>query len=183
VSTPARCAVTAGLIVASVTSAGILVDRIMLGAFRAALLGDVLTTIVALAVSIVAARAFFDAGGLGWSLVGAAIGIATVHAVAVVLHPVPWLTESPRQLVNDITASVATLGLVYVCAARRVELHRVVLVTSVIAFYAVTHAFWHVDRAPIGFTATVQQCVVAQYVSVMLALLVFRALRRPLDEA
>ena len=181
-STPARCAATAGLIVATVTSAGILLDRIMLGAFHTALLGDLLTTIVAVAVSIVAARAFFGAGGLGWSLVGAAIGIATVHAVAVALHPVPWLTESPRQLVNDVTASVATLGLVFVCAARRIELHRVVLATSPIALYALTHTLWHVDRAT-GFAATVQQCVVAQYVSVMLALLAFRALRRPLDEA
>jgi len=72
-----------------------------------------------------------------------------VHALVVVLRPVPWLTESPRQLVNDVAASAATPGLVFVCARRRVEL----------------------------------QCVVAQYVSVLLALLVFRTLRRERFEA
>jgi hypothetical protein len=170
-----RLACTSGFAVAAATSAAILVERVTQGAFHAAVLADVVITIVAISVAFAAWRAPLGADTAIWASLGAAAAIFAVHLVIAKVKPMPWLDEAPRQLVNDATAAIATLGLVFVVSSRRVELARFVAVTAPVATYALTHARWHLDRAP--FATTVQQCVVAQFVSVALALFVFRAIR------
>jgi hypothetical protein len=167
-----------GFVIAAATSVAIFIDRVNQGDFRAALFGDLLTTLVALALSVCVARARLRPSAVVWAGAGAMLAIVLVHAAIANAKPVEWLDEAPRQLVNDVTAAVATIGLVLVAASRRLALGGIVMVTAPVASYALTHARWHLDRAPGGFAATVQQCVVAQFVSVALALLLFRAIRR-----
>ena len=167
-----------GFVIAAATSLAIFIDRINQGDFAAALFGDVLTTIVALAVSVCVARARLRPDAIIWAGAGAIVAIVLVHAAIARAKPVAWLDEAPVQLVNDVTAAITTIGLVLLAGSRRVALGRFVAVTAPVASYALTHAHWHLDRAPGGFAATVQQCVVAQFVSVALALLLFRAVRQ-----
>jgi hypothetical protein len=42
--------------------------------------------------------------------------------------------------------------------------------------YVVTACRWHLDRAPHGFAATVQQLVAAQFLAAAIALAIFRVL-------
>ena len=176
-ATKSSKACTAGFVVAAATSVAILAERVTAGAYGAALAGDVVTTIVAVAVSVYAWRARLHCKSLLWTSVGAALAIFAVHAAIARFRPTPWLDETPRQVVNDVISAIAILGLIAVIGAKRIELARFVAITAPVAAYALTHAHWHVDRAPNGFAMTVQQCVVAQFVSVSLGLFAFRAMR------
>ena len=165
----------AGLCVGSVTSAGVFNERLAGGAFDVSVVGDVATTLVAIVVcALLPARPRRSAYAV--TAASAAVGAWLVHTLLVATRSAPWMSEAPAQLVNDAVAALATLALAMTFARRRLRLECVVSATALVGVYAVTHGIWHVDRLP-HVVATVQQCVVAQFFSVLLALFVYRGAR------
>ena len=77
----------------------------------------------------------------------------------------------PRQLVNDAVAVTGLLALAW-AAARNLDARLLGAALLVASTYRATAPLWHLDHAPGGFQATVQQLVAAA-----MALAVFRAVR------
>jgi hypothetical protein len=176
-----------GLCVALAASGGILSERISGGSLRVGFVANVVITLSAIVAFVVTMRAVSTsrdaASGLSKSQVlaqalGGVLGILLVHAVVRGGSVgAPWLSEKPAQLVNDGVVVFAILAVVWGCARNldpRVLIVALVLVTG----YAATAGRWHLDRAPHGFDATVQQFVVAEFVAVALAVAIFRTLVR-----
>ncbi len=115
-------------------------------------------------------------------VLGAAVGIALVHATLrrEVVGAMPWLSERPAQLVNDVVAVSGLLALVW-ASASRLDTRIFVIALLVMTAYRATASAWHLDHAPHGFQTTIQELVVAQFVAAAIGLLVFRATlgRRP----
>ena len=164
-----------GFCVGTVTSAGVLGERLAAGAPRSAVAGDVATTVAAIAISS-ALSTRWSYRAYARAALAASAGIVLVHALAAT-HVAPWMSERPPQFVNDAVAALATLALVFVFARRRLRVACLAAVTALVGVYAATHAMWHLDHAPRPLVATVQQCVVAQFFSVLVALLVYREAR------
>jgi len=163
-----------GLCVGLVTSLGLFGDRLALGSARTAVTADVATTLVAV---LVVTRVSERRRPYVSAALGACAGIVAAH-LALGPDRTPWMSERAPQFVNDVVAALATLALVFAFARRRLVLACVVATTAFVGVYAATHACWHLDRG--RFEATVQECVVAQFFSVLLALWVHRAARRRL---
>lgn len=166
-----------GLFVAGVTSGGILGERLSEGSVFVGVSVNVVATFVALLLSLSAARrgAPCSPARVIAQALGAFAGIVLVHLVLArsSLGGLPWLSERPAQWVNDLVAAFGLLVLV-AALSRRVDVRALVVVAAGVALYRRTADHWHLDRAPHGYEATVQQLVVAQFVSIAVALLVFR---------
>lgn len=166
----------AGLCVGTVTSAGIFNERLTAGAVDAGVVGDIATTIVAIAVCGMLVRARPGRAAYVLMVAGAAVGASMTHAYLATTQSTPWMFEAPSQLVNDAVAALATLALIAAFARKRLRVECIVAATALVGIYAVTRGRWHLDHVPHGL-ATVQECVVAQFFSVLCALLVYRAVR------
>jgi hypothetical protein len=185
-----RCGLAfgSGAMLAFVTSAGIAGVRLTRGDTQVALVANGVTscaslltlvaamTCVALTARVRAPRPRLSAVLIAQAL-GAAVGIATVHAW---LHDrvggtSRWLSESPAQFVNDGVALVATLAAVWACAHRTLQPAVLVAGAGVVTFYCATAAQWHVDAFTVAARAvSVQELVAAQFFGVGLALVLFR---------
>jgi hypothetical protein len=165
-----------GFVVALATSGAILAARLSEGSVRAALIGNAIVTIVAIAcMRAVRRRALSEIDALVQA-VGAFAGVLVAHAWAHHLATqIPWLCERPAQLVNDCVAATAVLGIIW-AAARDLDWRWLTLSLAIVTAYHATSAHWHLDRAPHAFTFTVQQVVVAEALASAVALAVFHAL-------
>ena len=163
-----------GFCVGTVTGAAVFAARLGGGEPRTAIAGEVATMLAALALASVLEtrreRSFLAAA------CAAVIGAWLAHRVLVATHGAPWMREAPAQLVNDAVAALATLTLVASFAGRTVRVACVLAASTLVGVYALTHAMWHVDRSP-TVIVSVQRCVVAQFFSVLVGLLVHRELR------
>lgn len=160
-----------GLVLAVLTSGSLLYDRVTEGSIRAAVVGNVVTTAAVVAVVLLS-----RGRRTGWSaLAGLALGVALVHTfVRIELQPAfPWLAERPAQFVNDLVAALAALTLAAAFAKRPIDVRLLLVGSIVVAAYALTRSWWHVDVAPHAFAASVQQCVVASFLSATFGLLLF----------
>lgn len=171
-------AVGSGLLLALITSGGILGERISGGDVLVALGVNVLVTSVSILVLLVTLERRRGLSFLAQGA-GAVLGIALVHLLVHLrlTAELPWLSERPAQLVNDATAVAATLILVWACAKQldaRVLIGAFLLVTA----YRATAGHWHLDRAPGGFELTVQQLVVIQFAASAFGMLLFTHLHR-----
>lgn len=170
----------AGLVLAIVTCGGIVEERLSSGNPGVAVAANALVTFAAiLALGLVQRRAPFSNRAAVPQALGAACGIIAVHlALRVgVIHQAPWMSEKPRQLVNDAVAVFSTLAVVWACA-RGLSLRLLVGALLVLTTYKMTGQLWHLDAAPHGFVITVQDFVVAQFVAGVVALTVFREMTR-----
>jgi hypothetical protein len=106
---------------------------------------------------------------------GATAGIVAVHVLLrrEALTVLPWLSERPAQLVNDAVAVAVLLALVW-ASANGLDARLLVLAFLGVTLYRATGPMWHLDHAPGGFRASVQQLVVAQLVAAALAVGLFR---------
>jgi hypothetical protein len=169
-----------GAVLAIVTSAGIVGERLSSGSVRTALASNALMTGTAIVV-LAAVRGRSGSSALRglWSLaIGGAIGIVAVHAVlrlGFVAIP-SWMSERPAQLVNDAVAVLALL-LVVRASARDFEPIGLALALGLLTLYRLTGARWHLDVSPQAFAISVQTAVVAHVVAAALALPVFRVAR------
>jgi hypothetical protein len=181
-----------GLLLALATSGGIAEERVTLGAPHVALLVNAVTTVAALVAVVITmrrTRVFFvgEAGRdrplgrlyalavLAPQIVGAVVGVVLVHAALhyEVVAAVPWLSERPAQFVNDAVAVAGFLALVW-ASADGLDVRVLVVALVGVTAYKLTSATWHVDRAPGGVYASIQELVVAQLVAAALALGLFR---------
>jgi len=170
----------AGLVLAVVTCGGIVEERLSSGNPGVAVAANALVTFGAiLALGLVQRRAPFSNRAAIPQAVGAACGILAVHlALRVgVVHTAPWMSEKPRQLVNDAVAVFSTLAVVWACA-RGLSLRLLIGVLVVLTTYKMTGRLWHLDVAPHGFVITVQDFVVAQFVGGLVGLTLFREMTR-----
>lgn len=171
-------ALGSGLLLALTTSGGILGARVSGGDVRVAVAVNALVTAVSVLVLLVSLRRMHASSLLAQGA-GAVAGITLVHLLVRyrLSAELPWLAESPAQLVNDVTAAAATLVLVWACARQldaRVLTGALLLVTA----YRATAPRWHLDHAPGGFAFTVQQLVVMQFAASAFGLLLFTHLHR-----
>jgi uncharacterized membrane protein YeaQ/YmgE (transglycosylase-associated protein family) len=178
-------AFSAGLLLAVTASGAIAGERVTLGRLAFGLLANAAATF---AVIVVASTTMHRRGALAAlipQVLGAIVGVAVVHLLLrrEALPGAPWLSERPAQLVNDAVAVSCLLALAW-ASARDLDVRLLVLAFLVVTAYRVTASMWHVDQAPGGFQATVQQLVVAQLVGAAIALAVWRSLRgRPSEDS
>lgn len=175
-------ALGSGLLLALVTSGGILGERVSGGDLRVALAVNALVTVVSVLVLLVTLKrqlARTRVASLVAQIGGAAFGITLVHLLVRyrLSAEIPWLAEGPAQLVNDATAAAATLVLVWACA-RGLDARVLLGAFALVIAYRVTAGHWHLDHAPGGFALTVQQLVVFQFAASALGLLLFTHLHR-----
>jgi hypothetical protein len=173
-------AFSAGLLLALAASGGIAGERVTLGRLGIGLLANALATLAALVVASATVRRPRVLSVLFPQVLGAVAGVALVHWLLSheALVGAPWLAERPAQLVNDAVSVSCLLALAWACA-RDLDLRLLVLAFLVVTAYRLTASMWHLDRAPGGYQATVQQLVVAQLVGAAIALAVWRSLKRP----
>jgi hypothetical protein len=166
-----------GLLLALATSGAIAGERITRGAFDVAILANAATTSVAILATIlsIGAHRSRTLATLVSQGLGAVVGIVLVHALLhrEALAVVPWLSERPAQFVNDAVAVSGILALVW-ASADGLDTGLLVLTFLGITAYRATSSIWHLDHAPGGFHASVQELVVAQFVAAALALGLFR---------
>ena len=178
-------ALGSGLVLALVTSGGLVGERISEGAPWVAAAVNALVTVVSvlvLAITLQHLGARMGAAARMAQVGGAMVGVALVHVLVRerVFFDVPWLSERPTQLVNDATAAGATLVLIWACA-RELDVRVFGVALALVTLYRVTAFRWHLDQAPHGFQNTVQQLVVMQFAAVALGLLIFTQVRRSLS--
>ncbi|HEY3818966.1 MAG TPA: hypothetical protein VGL81_17470 [Polyangiaceae bacterium] len=176
-------AFSAGLLLALTASGGIAGERVTLGGLAFGLLANAAATLAAIVVASTTTRRRSTLAVLVPQVLGAVVGVALVHLVLrrEALGAVPWLSERPAQLVNDAVAVAGLLVLAW-AGARDLDLRLLVLAFLVVTAYRLTASMWHLDQAPGGFQATVQQLVVAQLVGAAIALAVWRSLLRRAPE-
>lgn len=166
-----------GLLVAGVTSGGIIGERLSEGSVFVGVSANVVATFAALFLSLYAAhrRAPCSPVLVAAQAMGAFVGIVLVHLAFArfALGELPWLSERPAQWVNDLVAAFGLLVLV-AALSNRVDWRGLAIGAALVLLYRQTAEHWHLDHPPHGFEATVQQLVVAQFASIAVALLVFR---------
>jgi hypothetical protein len=179
-----------GLLLALSVSGGIAGERITRGSYGVALLANAMMTAVALVLVVFTMRrvrlSFSETGSAGSpqrhallvlasQVVGAAAGVIAVHVLLrrEALSMLPWLSESPAQLVNDAVAVAGFLALVW-ASVNGLDARLLVLAFLGLTLYRATAPMWHLDHAPGGFHTSVQELVVAQLVAAALALGLFR---------
>jgi len=167
--------VVVGAVLGASISRGILEERLSGGSPSVALLVNALMTALAVALLFVMRRARPAASAFGLHAVGALAGIACVHLAlrAGWIDGAPWLLERPAQLMNDLVAALATLGIVWACA-RGLDWRLLFGVLVALSLYRATAACWHLDRAP--FAMTVQELSFMQLLAMALALPIYRHL-------
>jgi hypothetical protein len=163
--------------VAVAVSSGLAAERLTLGSANAALAANLLSTLAAIAVFILAVRSErFVTRSLVVvpQIAGVLFGTLAVHAwlIAVPLFTHPWLAEAPRQLVNDFVASYSIVLMAWACA-RRSTTAGVIAVAVLLAAYRATTSLWHLD-AVLFHTVTVQQLVFAETLAAAVAIVIFR---------
>lgn len=159
-----------GLLLSTVTSSAILVDRLTRGEPWVVLVTDAVTASVAVLVLATTCRWFFDApfssstGASGEArvraalrarlvrvmlaqAVGAVLGVLAVHLA---LRGSPfgayaWLSERPPQLVNDFASAFGALALLWACAWQPVGALSSLIAVAISALYAFTAPRWHLD--------------------------------------
>lgn len=155
------CGTLSGLLLAVISSAGILAERMAQGDARVVMIADAAAAVAAVAVlattfrRFVARRSVADHGlvpssparVMGAQAVGALLGVAIVHLVlrGSSLVACGWLCEQPRQLVNDLAAVFGALALVWGCARRPVGAFASLAAVAIAALYAFTSPRWHLD--------------------------------------
>jgi hypothetical protein len=107
-------------------------------------------------------------------LLGVALGITLTHLVLQRVGTAPWLSEEPRQFVNDIVATVTIVAVMRACGARSFSFVALAVGLATVTLYVLTASSWHVDRPPRPFDVGVQQLVVVQIASAATALFVTR---------
>ncbi|MEO8878457.1 MAG: hypothetical protein ABI461_22905 [Polyangiaceae bacterium] len=165
--------------VAVAVSSGLAVERLTRGSTNAALLANFLSTVAAVVVFVIATRSNYLVSTPFVALpqiAGVLFGTLAVHGWLIagpqLTHA--WLTEAPRQLVNDFVASFSILGMAWACA-RRSALTGIIAVAALLAGYHATMSLWHLDAA--FFRAvSVQQLVLAETLAAVVAILIFRAI-------
>lgn len=173
-----------GFVLAVAVSGGIVGERVSEGSLPVALAANALVTLVSVVVLLLTARAqgmpvmtYLGAQGFG-----ALLGIFLVHqALRGTGLALPWLSERPAQLVNDLVATFGVLALI-TGMARGADLRALLVCLLVLTVYRATSSMWHLDAAPHGFVFTVQQLVVAQVAAVALAMVAYRVFA-PVKEA
>ncbi|HTQ08300.1 MAG TPA: hypothetical protein VMI54_30810 [Polyangiaceae bacterium] len=113
---------------------------------------------------------------LGAQVAGATSGIVVVHVLLKWsgLVALQWMSECPRQLVNDAVATFGTLAAVWACAPKQLRLDVLVATLAALLVYGMTRSAWHVDRPPVTFVASIQELVVGLVIAVATGLLAFR---------
>lgn len=180
---PARLSVAAllaGAALATVTSGGIVAERLSGGSVAVGSTVNALVTFASiLTLALLHRRGPLVSSVVVPQLAGAALGILGVHLALRWgwIAGAPWLTERPAQLVNDAVEVLATLAVVWACA-RGLDLRLLVGALVVAAVYRTTGHLWHLDAAPRGFLVPVQDLVIAQLVCAALALPIYRTMTR-----
>jgi len=170
-----------GIGVAVAVSSGLAAERLTLGSANAALLANLLATLAAVVVFVLIARSRQVVAS--WlvavpQIAGALLGTLVVHAwlIAGPQHTHRWMTEAPRQLVNDFVASFSILAMAWACARMgRSLVAGLVVVGVLLAVYRATTSMWHVD-AVLFQAVSVQQLVCAETLAATVAIVIFRAL-------
>ncbi|APR78720.1 Aquaporin Z [Minicystis rosea] len=187
-----------GLLLAGVSSAGIVAERLSRGDARVVLGADAVAAAVAVIVLATTFRPFItterdDDGAprrsparvIGAQAVGALAGVALVHLAlrATSLRTCGWLCEEPRQIVNDLAAAFGALALVWGCARKPIGELASLGAVAIAAAYAITSSRWHLDawRADVLHGAfrsiSVQIAVLAQIACTAVGVAVFHRLR------
>jgi hypothetical protein len=171
----ATAAFLAGAVFGAITSAGILEERLSAGSATVGMIVNAFMTFLSLLALGMIERRRSSARVLLLQLLGATVGIASVHLAlrsGWIAVPV-WLAERPAQFVNDGVAVFGTLALVWACA-RRFDLRVLLLALVIVTVYRASGRFWHLDVAPGGFSVSVQDLILAQFGAVALALPLYR---------
>jgi hypothetical protein len=153
-----------GMLLAVVSSAGILAERVAKGDAPVAIMATIATagtTVLVVAATfrtLVAAPPVEAAAGRaphrGWpscvipsQALAALLGVVLVHVAVRLsdLRACAWLCEEPRQLVNDLAAAFGALGLVWGCARRPVGALASLGAVAICAAYSLTAPRWHLD--------------------------------------
>ena len=171
-------AFSVGLLLALAASGGIAGERVTLGRLAFGLAANAAATFAVIVVASATMRRRRSLPVLIAQVLGAVVGVAVVHVLLrrEAMGAAPWLSERPAQLVNDAVAVSCLLALAW-ASAKNLDLRLLVLAFLVVTVYQLTASTWHLDRAPGGFQATVQQLVVAQLVGAAIALAVWRSLQ------
>lgn len=178
-----------GLLVTLVSSAGILVERLTQGDARLAVFANALTSVVVMGAAValmhLGARSRMAAEKKNVALLaslvlGAGSAIVLVHVAlrAGVVAAPAWITEGPRQLVNDLVAASAILALLWGSVKDPPSLSSLMVALGLLSLYRFTAGAWHLDRftPELGLGAlSVQEFVVAEVVGAAIALAIFRA--------
>ena len=169
-------AFSVGLVLALAVSGGIAGERVTLGRLGIALVANAAATTAAILAARTSLPRAHPLTVLVPQVLGAVVGVVLVHLLVrrAAAQAFPWLSESPAQLVNDAVAVSGLLALAWACA-RDLDLRVLLGALLVVTAYRLTSQMWHLDRAPGGFHATVQDLVVAELFAAALALGLFRA--------
>ena len=168
--------------VAVAVSAGLAAERLTRGSESAAVVANLLSTIAAVVVFVLAVRSErFAVRSLVVvpQIAGVLFGTLAVHAwlITVSLFTHPWLAEAPRQLVNDFVASYSIVLMAWACA-RKSTTAGVIAVSVLLAVYRATTSLWHLD-AVLFHTVSVQQLVFAETLAAAVAIVIFRIISAP----
>ncbi|MFT3764090.1 MAG: hypothetical protein QM820_00975 [Minicystis sp.] len=202
------CGALGGLLLALISSAGILAERVAQGDARVVVLADAAAAATAVIVLATTFRSFItpraDGGSgvpvtgpsrvIGAQALGAVLGVGLVHLAlrGSSLRACGWLCEEPRQIVDDLAAVFGALALVWGSARRPVGPFASLAAVAIAALYALTSPRWHLDawRAEIlqgSFRSiSVQIAVLVQLACTAVGVGIFRRLRvggLPVDEA
>jgi len=193
------CGALSGLLLAIISSAGILAERVERGDARVvglATAAAAATGVLVLAMTL--RRSLAPAHGpeeapptaspagpspvIAAQAVGALLGVVAVHLAlrGSSLLSCGWLFEGPRQLVNDFAAVFGALGLVWGCLRRPLGSFASVAAIALVALYALTSTRWHLDAWSAEgslSSISVQFAVLAQLASTAVGVAVFHRLR------
>ncbi|HVZ34330.1 MAG TPA: hypothetical protein VG963_18005 [Polyangiaceae bacterium] len=183
-----------GLLVAFVSSSGLVSNRLSGGRLPNAILGDIVVLCAVVVTKTLTARPLnvsFEQSTCGAPVAtpprhlyailvaqcaGATLGTVAVHALLMRsgLSSLAWMCECPPQLMNDAVATFGALAAVWACVSRKLRIELLIGALGVLLMYGSTRHHWHVDRAPFAFEWTIQELVVAQVIAVATGLLAFR---------
>ncbi|HEX7667056.1 MAG TPA: hypothetical protein VF407_21145 [Polyangiaceae bacterium] len=167
-----------GLLAAGAVSGGLAAARLTLGdesAAFAANLAASLAAVILFTVAVRARREDFVSLTLVPQVAGVLCGTLLVHAWLIEgpYQTHAYLSEKPRQLVNDFVASFSILAAAWACARRSVVIGILAVVVLLVA-YRLTTPMWHLDGGLFG-AITVQQLVLFESLAALVAVLIFRA--------
>jgi riboflavin transporter FmnP len=173
---------SSGAGVAVAVSAGLAAERLTLGSEGAALIANALSTIAAVVVFALAVRSQrFATRSLMVvpQIAGVLLGTLSVHTWLILTSTTshPWLTEGPRQLVNDFVASYSIVLMAWACVREKATAG-ILAVAVLLASYRATTSFWHLDSV-LFHTVTVQQLVFAETLAAAVAIVIFRMISAP----
>jgi hypothetical protein len=177
-----------GLVLALASSGSIVLERVVAtGSARFAFASSVLVACIsalAFGVTLRSQSAIFLFGSalarlrtlllVATQLGGVAIGITLTHLALQRFGTATWLSEGPRQFVNDAVANVAIVTVMRACGARSFSSAALAVGLALVTLYSLTASLWHVDRPPHPFEVGVQQLVLSQVVSAASALFTTR---------